>query len=795
MVDKPRLPGVLLLLWGALLFGAAPLVREGGPSLAGSGYCLVALGLVGGAAAAIVADRRVGEWRLSPWRAPLRRVAALSAAAALLLPVAVDVLPPVLQEPAQVPSASPLLLLHPPVLLAAASLGAFSLVDGLPTAAPQTAAMSPVIVCADAVVAGSSVAVAWATGSGAPFVPAAGGLLCVAAVRPLSREEAARAVGAFSLGPLVAGSLGRVAPLPAVGALLLAVLGALVALGVGARLASLRPRREEPAAPASTPAPAPAVVAASLGLSEREQEAVACLLQGMTSEESAAVMGVKAPTVRTYLRRACQKAGVTNGDALRSLLGEGPAEEDGPASAEPVQAPASALPAAWALTVLTVLLLVAPMGRQSVWGAGTPQVIGCAWGLAAFALLGRRAGCRVSDLVAGSAAARAVAGGAAALALTVACALGAATLDVTMPAAPSVALTACLSRGAAVALCLWGLRWAISVAGAFPHPARFVVAGVAGAVCTVSQAAWLAAMAVALLGVVGFGTMAWLEGCPGPHQPKGDAPTPRLFTLAVWGVAGIGSGLLLEEGWRLLNATSLAHLVVPLAAGLAAVTPWLAPRSLASRPLPRTARAVLTLIAATGSVTLAATRPQLLLFSVVGLLLGTVAAVLARSYAPDARGALGRCVAAGTAGGMLAAFLGASVHGDVTGYNQVALEAVGGIAMVHGLAAYAVGTVSLVAVVAWCAALHGAGVDGEALHRDDGDADDAVRAWLESAGLGALQCEVALGIYRNESGPELSERLNYSRSYINNIRNSVYRQLGVHGRAELVDAITRAKSL
>ena len=195
------------------------------------------------------------------------------------------------------------------------------------------------------------------------------------------------------------------------------------------------------------------------------------------------------------------------------------------------------------------------------------------------------------------------------------------------------------------------------------------------------------------------------------------------------------------------------------------------------------------------SVALATTVPQLLLFSAAGLLLGCAVAVLARSYAPDARDALGRCVAAGTASGMLAAFLGASVHGDMTGYNQVALEAVGGIAMVHGLAAYAVGTVSLVAVVAWCAALHGAGIDREALHGDDGDADDAVRAWLESVGLGTLQCEVALGIYRNESGPEMSERLNYSRSYINNTRNSVYRQLGVHGRAELVDAITRATSM
>lgn len=792
MVDKPKLSGLSLLLWGALLFGSAPLARGGGPSLAGSGYCFLALGLVGGAVAAIVADRRVGEWGLTPWRTPLRRAALLSAAAALLLRVSVDVLLPARYAPAQVPPTGPLFLLLPPVLMAAAALGSFSLVIERPAEAPSTAAVPPVLIRAVAVVAGSSMAVAWATASGAPIVPVAGGLLCVAAAWRLSQENAARAVGAFSLGPLVAGSFGRVAPLSVVGAVLLAVLGALVALGVGARLARSRPCRENPAAPA----PVPAAAAISLGLSDREQEAVACLLQGMTSEESAAVMGVKAPTVRTYLRRACQKAGVANGDALRSLLDEGPAEEDGPASAGPIPAPVSAPRAAWALTVLLTLLLVAPMGRQSVWGAGTPQVIGCAWGLAAFALLGGRAGRGTAPHpLAGHGTARALAGGLAALALTVACALSAATVDVGMPAAPSVALTACLSRGVAVTLCLLGLRRVLSMADAFPHPVRFVAAGVAAALCTFSQTVWLAATAVALLGTVGFGTMAWLEGCPEPHRPRGDAPTPRPFALAVWGIAGIGSGLLLEEGWRLLNATSLAHLVVPLAVALAAVVPWLASRSLASRPLPRAARAALTPAVVTVTVALAATRPQLLLFSVTGLLLGAVMAVLGRSYAPDARDALGRCAAAGTASGMLAAFLGASVHGDMTGYNQVALEAVGGIAMVHGLAAYAVGTVSLVAVVAWCAALHGAGVDREALQGDDGDADDAVRAWLESAGLGALQCEVALGIYRNESGPEMSERLNYSRSYINNTRNSVYRQLGVHGRTELVDAITRATSV
>lgn len=794
MVDKPKLPALSLLLWGALLFGSAPPVREGAPSLSGSGYCFVALGLAGGAVASIAADRRVGAWRLSPWRAPLRRAALVSAVAALLLRMVLGLRFPGPYASADVAPTDPLVLLLPPLLMAAAVLGSSSLVGERPAEAPQAATASPALVRAVAIVAGASMAVAWAGGSGLPVIPVVGGALCVAAACPLPRERSAQAVGAFSLGPLVVGSLDRVAPLPVVGALLLAVLGALLALGVGVRLVRSRPRRENPAVPA--PVPAPAVAAASLGLSDREREAVACLLQGMTSEESAAVMGVKAPTVRTYLRRACQKAGVADGDALRSLLGEGPAGEDGPAPAEPIHAPASAPRGAWALTALLTLLLVAPMGRQSVWGAGTPQVIGCAWGLAAFALLGGRTGPETSSRpLAGHGAARALAGGLAALALTVACALSAATVDVAMPTVPSVALTACLSRGAAVALCLLGLRWTLSTVDAFPHPARFAAAGVAAALCTFSQAAWLVATAVALLGAVGFGTMTWLEERPEPHRPQGDAPTPRPFALAAWGVAGIGCGLLLEEGWRLLNATSLAHLVVPLAVGLAAVTPWLAPRPLASRSLPRAPRVASALIAVAVSAALAATRLQLLLFSVAGLLLGTAVAVLARSYAPDARDALGHCVAAGMASGMLAAFLGASVHGDMTGYNQAALEAVGGIAMVHGLAAYAVGTVSLVAAAAWCAALHGAGVDREALQGDAGDADDAVRAWLESAGLGALQCEVALGIYRNESGPEMSERLNYSRSYINNTRNSVYRQLGVHGRTELVDAITRATSV
>lgn len=58
----------------------------------------------------------------------------------------------------------------------------------------------------------------------------------------------------------------------------------------------------------------------SLGLSDGEKLAVELTFAGLTSAQAAAKMGVKAPTVRSYLQRSYKKAGVASFDELRALL-------------------------------------------------------------------------------------------------------------------------------------------------------------------------------------------------------------------------------------------------------------------------------------------------------------------------------------------------------------------------------------------------------------------------------------------------------------------------------------------
>ncbi|MDO4854871.1 MAG: helix-turn-helix transcriptional regulator [Coriobacteriia bacterium] len=63
-------------------------------------------------------------------------------------------------------------------------------------------------------------------------------------------------------------------------------------------------------------------LAETFGLSDREAQAVSLAIKGMTSEESAEKMGVKAPTVRTYLQRAYKKAEVRGLDDLACKIAE-----------------------------------------------------------------------------------------------------------------------------------------------------------------------------------------------------------------------------------------------------------------------------------------------------------------------------------------------------------------------------------------------------------------------------------------------------------------------------------------
>ncbi len=74
----------------------------------------------------------------------------------------------------------------------------------------------------------------------------------------------------------------------------------------------------------------------ALGLSAGERRAVELTLQGLSSSQAAVKMGVKAPTVRSYLQRAYKKAGVTSFNELKLYLSGGP---DGEILEEQEEAP------------------------------------------------------------------------------------------------------------------------------------------------------------------------------------------------------------------------------------------------------------------------------------------------------------------------------------------------------------------------------------------------------------------------------------------------------------------------
>ena len=90
--------------------------------------------------------------------------------------------------------------------------------------------------------------------------------------------------------------------------------------------------------------------AEAFGLSDREAQAVSLTIEGMTSEESAEKMGVKAPTVRTYLQRAYKKIGVRGLDDLVCKIAEMRSLPLGASSAEKEEVKRASVPRATAIS-------------------------------------------------------------------------------------------------------------------------------------------------------------------------------------------------------------------------------------------------------------------------------------------------------------------------------------------------------------------------------------------------------------------------------------------------------------
>lgn len=72
-------------------------------------------------------------------------------------------------------------------------------------------------------------------------------------------------------------------------------------------------------------------------LTDREYEVLQHFIAGKTSSETAECMGIKAPTVRSYLQRAYKKLGVRNAQECKNLLREGCSDVVEPPVEEPIR--------------------------------------------------------------------------------------------------------------------------------------------------------------------------------------------------------------------------------------------------------------------------------------------------------------------------------------------------------------------------------------------------------------------------------------------------------------------------
>jgi DNA-binding CsgD family transcriptional regulator len=115
---------------------------------------------------------------------------------------------------------------------------------------------------------------------------------------------------------------------------------ALLAVGIGLRLADRRrpPPTPLPPAAAEPPFPAPESAPALASLSPREREILGLLARGLSNKELARELSVSGNTVKTHLANLYAKLGVsrrTQALAVARTLGERPATGDHPQITRP----------------------------------------------------------------------------------------------------------------------------------------------------------------------------------------------------------------------------------------------------------------------------------------------------------------------------------------------------------------------------------------------------------------------------------------------------------------------------
>lgn len=576
-----------------------------------------------------------------------------------------------------------------------------------------------------------------------------------------------------------------------------------------------------------------------LDLAPREYEVARMLLQGKSSSQTAELLGLKPPTVRTYLRRAYAKAGVANASEFidklmpQATVNDEDDREAAPSSHNPhhsagviVHAVECLKPycpelARCATTGLLILTLAPIFEEQTTWGLGQPLIYLVCIGLIVASLAAMSTAGYVREYLsvqrqALSQAPQSPRAMAANTALAIALALGMFSLPLyrlqhlllNMDSWPLLAIVGGLSAGLSLiigfgtpspsaspvtntdakshAVLDIGLKLMtpMLVLIGITHPVAFAPAAFLLALVGGSATASCLAMRDRAKPMTIFeeSFASRKANATGVSQEPGPFD---IFLLA----ACFALGSTIEETWRVLTdfsiwGASLPFIVVALSCSLLVEIKASGRKAI----LPMSAIA----LASAASYILHSGHIAALIALCLALVL-TAESMVSKTM-PQHTSAC-RQILAFACGLAVTCWL-VNRYSDITGWNAVALSDIGGVERVHQFALYLAGTF-FCAVDVCCVLLTKHAIDGMAAAdlsqaASDIDADSIDRRiinFLLAKGMNETQAAVLLEIVHGKTTLAISEYLNYSRGTVNSARLAGYRTLDVHSTSQLISVI------
>lgn len=537
------------------------------------------------------------------------------------------------------------------------------------------------------------------------------------------------------------------------------------------------------------------------GLTARERAALLATCRGLTSEEVAVELGIKAATVRSYLQRAYRKLGVASFKAFRetyatqlekklpavdernSCTAEGAVDRSGGAG----DLLANALRLLVAVNVLALLLVFSDTAGAFSVVFRNALFTGALVGVVALALI---SGIRPF----GKAGACAALVGHVVLLARVVSFGFAATTGLSYDAVPGLEAVVGGVAG-------FGLGWSLGGVPIFRMDGRdnvdaslhalyasCVVVGVY-VVAIIVPSLWVVAMVLVALVAIGA-DVALLRG--GDDEPACDAQKQPSVTHASFGDAlscALASGAL---SLALLGGVSVASAVCAFLSVMLVVVGQLVliKRAWGSDVAASAVGlcAIVLLANVLRDVCLARVDFSSFLgvFGCVSLLVGVFHTTAVGACATDGR----RGIATGLAFGAAAAFMLC----DILWISEAVRYYSGIEAAWSNMVSEALETVLVACVflAGGVAAFQGLFFDHAAVaySLEDGDEGlERVRHLLMAHGLNQTEVEVLIEIARGSSGSHIARELSYSKGAVNSARRTGYRKLRIHGRGQLVELL------